>query len=110
MADQGRTARPEVVARALAARELGASLREAAACAGVSDAAVRRWERGKSARAVVAPELVSHEKGRLRRLLWELAALTREEAERRLRELHPGLAMLLASLAADVASGLPSED
>jgi len=108
---QGRTASPEVVARALVARQLGASLREAAAFAGVSDAAVRRWERGKSPRAVVAPELVAHEKGRLRRMLWELAALTREEAERRLRELDPGLAMLVASLAAEVASRLPpSED
>ena len=85
-------------------------MREAAAFAGVSDAAVRRWERGKSRGALVAPGLVAHEKGRLRRMLWELAGLTREEAERRLHELDPGLAMLVASLAAEVASRLPSED
>jgi hypothetical protein len=107
---QGRSASPETIATALAVRELGASLRGAAALAGVSDAAVRRWERGKSLRAVVAPGLVAHEKGRLRRMLWELAASTREEAQRRLHELDPGLVMLLASLAAEVASRLPSED
>jgi hypothetical protein len=43
-------------------------------------------------------------------MLWELAGLTREEAERGLHELDPGLVMLLASLAAEVASRLPSED